>query len=69
MVTIPKLKVAVFNQMKSIEALALQQAARILNLEDGKEAKIYIVYLKGTQDEVWCKLATEGFEKNKITWL
>jgi superfamily II DNA or RNA helicase len=68
-ITIPELKVAVFNQMKSVEALALQQAARILNLEDGRNAEIYIVYLKNTQDEEWIKDATKGFEKNKIQWL
>jgi superfamily II DNA or RNA helicase len=67
-ITISNLKTAIFNQMKSVEALALQQAARILNLEDGKEAKIVIVYLKNTQDEIWVKSAVEGFDKTKVIW-
>lgn len=68
-ITIPKLKVAIFNQMKSVEALALQQAARILNLEDGQNAQIFVVYLKNTQDEVWLRDAIKGFEKTKINWI
>jgi superfamily II DNA or RNA helicase len=68
-ITLPKLKVAIFNQMKSVEALALQQAARILNLEDGTDAQIFIVYLKNTQDEVWMRDAIKGFQKTKINWV
>jgi len=49
-VTITDLKVAVFNQLKSEENLAIQQAMRVMNMEGGKKATIYIVYLKGTQD-------------------
>lgn len=67
--TLPDLKVGIFNQMKSVEALALQQAARMLNLEDGTPAKILVVYLKDTQDFEWIKLATEGFDRTKITWI
>jgi len=68
-ITISNLKVAIFNQMKSIEALALQQAARILNLEDGINATIIVIYLKKTQDEEWVKDATKGFNKTKIEWI
>jgi superfamily II DNA or RNA helicase len=65
-VTFPNLKIAVFNQLKSGENLAVQQAMRVMNMEDGKKAMIYIVYLKGTQDEIWLKSALKGFNKNKI---
>lgn len=65
-VTIPNLKVAVFNQLKSEENLAVQQAMRVMNMEGGKKATIYIVYLKNTQDEVWMLSALKGFEPSKI---
>jgi superfamily II DNA or RNA helicase len=65
-VTIPDLKIAVFNQLKSEENLAIQQAMRVMNMEGGKKATIYIVYLKGTQDEVWMLSALQGFDPNKI---
>lgn len=65
-VTISNLKVAVFNQLKSEENLAIQQAMRVMNMEGGKKATIYIVYLKNTQDEVWMLSALQGFEQSKI---
>ena len=65
-VTIPNLKVAVFNQLKSEENLAIQQAMRVMNMEGGKKATIYIVYLKNTQDEVWMFSALRGFDQSKI---
>jgi superfamily II DNA or RNA helicase len=68
-VTLPNLKVAIFNQLKSVEALALQQAARVLNLEDGTNAQIFIVYLKDTQDEIWLKDAIKGFDNSKVKWI
>ena len=68
-VTIPKLKVAIFNQLKSVEALACQQAMRTMNLEGKQKATVYIVYLKNTQDEVWLNSAVQGFEKSKIKYI
>jgi len=68
-VTIPNLKTAIFNQIKSGENMAVQQAMRAMNMEGGKKATIYVVYLKETQDEVWVKSALKGFEKDKIKWL
>lgn len=67
-VTIPNLKIAVFNQLKSGENTAVQQAMRAMNVEDDKIADIYIVYLKNTQDEVWLKSAIKGFNQDKITY-
>jgi len=68
-ITIPDLKVAVFNQVKSNESLFIQQALRTMNLEKDKKATIYIVYLKNTQDEVWMRSAIEGFSKSKIKFI
>jgi superfamily II DNA or RNA helicase len=68
-VTIPNLKVAVFNQLKSGENLAIQQAMRAMNMEGGKKATIFIVYIKNTQDEIWVNSAIKGFEKSKIKFL
>jgi superfamily II DNA or RNA helicase len=68
-ITIPNLKVAVFNQLKSVESLCIQQTMRAMNLQGKSKAKIYIVYLKGTQDEVWMTSALQGFEKTKIKWI
>lgn len=65
-ITIPDLKVAVFNQLKSGENLAVQQAMRAMNMDGGRKATIYIVYLRNTQDEVWMRSALKGFESNKI---
>lgn len=68
-ITILNLKVAIFNQVKSNEALFIQQALRAMNLEDDRKASIYIVYLKGTQDEVWLKSAINGFDESKIKFI
>jgi len=68
-ITIPKLKVAIFNQIKSVEALACQQAMRTMNLEGDQKATIYVVYLKNTQDSEWLKSALMGFEKSKIKFI
>ena len=68
-ITIPNLKVAVFNQLKSVESLCIQQTMRAMNLQGKSKAKIYIVYLKDTQDEVWMTSALQGFEKTKIQWI
>jgi superfamily II DNA or RNA helicase len=65
-ITVPNLKTVIFNQLKSVETLAIQQAMRSMNIEKGKKAKIYVVYLKNTQDEVWMKKALNGFEQSKI---
>ena len=37
-----------------------------MNMEGGKKATIYIVYLKNTQDEVWMLSALQGFDQSKI---
>lgn len=68
-ITIPNLKIAVFNQLKSVESLCIQQTMRAMNLQGKSKAKIYIMYLKGTQDEVWMNSALQGFEKTKIKWI
>ena len=68
-ITIPNLKIAIFNQLKSVESLCIQQTMRAMNLQGKSKAKIYIVYLKGTQDEVWMTSALQGFEKTKIKWI
>lgn len=68
-VTFPNLKVAIFNQLKSVESLCIQQTFRVMSLEENKKAEIYITYLKGTQDEKWLKSAIGAFDKNKITFI
>ena len=68
-VTINNLKDAIFNQLKSNENLAVQQAMRTMNIEGDKIATIWIVYLKNTRDEVWLNSALNGFDKSKITYL
>jgi hypothetical protein len=67
-VTLPNLKVAIFNQLKSDENMAIQQAMRAMNMEGGKKATIYVVYLQNTQDEVWLKSALQGFAPSKIKY-
>jgi superfamily II DNA or RNA helicase len=67
-VTISDLKIAVFNQLKSGENLAVQQAMRAMNIDGDKIATIYIIYLKGTRDEIWLNSALNGFEKSKISY-
>jgi superfamily II DNA or RNA helicase len=68
-VTIPDLKVAIFNQLKSGENLAIQQAMRAMNMEGGKIATIWVVFLKGTQDEIWMHSALKGFDQSKIKFV
>lgn len=65
-ITIPNLKIAIFNQLKSDENMAIQQTMRAMNLEGGRKATIYIVYLLGTQDVIWLQSALQGFDKSKI---
>jgi superfamily II DNA or RNA helicase len=65
-ITIPNLKTAIFNQLKSVESLCIQQTMRTMNLQGNAKAKIFIVYLKNTQDEIWMKSALQGFEQSKI---
>ena len=67
-ITIEDLKVSIFNQLKSGENLAVQQAMRAMNKEEDKKAAIYIVYLKNTRDEEWLKSAIRGFNSKKITY-
>jgi superfamily II DNA or RNA helicase len=67
-VTLPNLKIAIFNQLKSDENMAIQQAMRAMNMEGGKKATIYVVYLQNTQDEVWLKSALQGFTPSKIKY-
>lgn len=68
-ITIPNLKIAIFNQLKSNENLALQQAMRTMNMDDGRKATIYIIYLENTRDEEWLKNALKGFDSNKIIFV
>ena len=67
-VTIPNLKVAVFNQLKSGENTAVQQAMRAMNVDGNKMATIIIVYLKNTRDQVWMESALKGFNPKKVTF-
>lgn len=67
-VTIDNLKIAIFNQLKSGENLAIQQAMRTMNVDKGRKATIIIIYLKETQDEKWMLSALKGFNKDKITY-
>jgi len=67
-VTIHDLKNGIFNQIQSGENDAIQKAMRCFNIEGDKIAKVYIIYLKQTQDEVWLKSALRGFNENKIKY-
>ena len=68
-VTFDNLKVAVFNQLKSGENEAIQKIMRTMNIEGKKKATIYIIFLKGTQDELWLNSALKGLDKEKIKFL
>jgi superfamily II DNA or RNA helicase len=69
-VTIPNLKKIIFNQLKSVESRAIQQALRACNIDQDKRiAEIYILYIKNSQDEIWTKSALKGFKKEKIKFI
>jgi superfamily II DNA or RNA helicase len=68
-VTILDLKVVVFNQLKSNENTSIQQSMRAMNMEGGRKATIYIVYLRNTQDSLWLQSALQGFDNKKIKYL
>ncbi len=68
-ITIPDLKIIIFNQLKSNDSLCVQQALRACNLENDKIAQIYIFYLKNTQDENWLRSAIKSFNPLKIKYL
>jgi superfamily II DNA or RNA helicase len=68
-VTIPNLKVGIFQQMKSNDESAVQKVLRMCNLEDDKVAEIYICCYKNTVDENWVNNALELLPKDKIKFL
>jgi len=68
-VTILDLKVVVFNQLKSNENTSIQQSMRAMNMEGGRKATIYVVYLRNTQDFIWLQSALQGFDNKKIKYL
>lgn len=65
-ITFPNLKLAILQQLKSSEELAIQKILRTMNLEDEKTASIHIFYYKNTVDEQWCLKALNKFNKEKI---
>lgn len=68
-ITIPNLKHVIFNQLKSIDSLCVQQTMRSMNLEGNSVAEITILYLKNTQDFVWLESALTSFDKKKIKFI
>jgi hypothetical protein len=42
---------------------------RAMNMEGGKIATIWVVFLKGTQDEIWMHSALKGFDQSKIKFV
>lgn len=67
-VTIPNLKLGLFHQMKSSQEMAVQRVLRMLNLDNGQDAHIDILYYKDTQDEIWARKSVELFSKDKIEY-
>jgi superfamily II DNA or RNA helicase len=65
-VTIPNLKTGVFHQIQSSEESAVQKVLRMCNLEDEKEANIYICCYSNTVDESWVNSALKLFPPDKI---
>lgn len=68
-ISIPNLKIAVFNQVKSNDSLCIQQAFRACNPDGSKIAQIYIIYIRDTQDQVWVESAIKEFDQSKIKWV
>lgn len=68
-ITFPRLKYEVVHQLQSNSEVSLQKFLRACNLEDDKEAKIFITVYKDTMDETWAQEAMVGVPEGKITWL
>jgi superfamily II DNA or RNA helicase len=64
-VNIPNIDVAIITQCQANDRGMIQKMGRLLRSKS--TANVYIIYLKGTQDEKWMKKAIESFDKTKIT--
>lgn len=68
-ITFPDLKNEVVHQLQSNSETSLQKFLRTCNLEEDKEARIFITVYKDTVDEGWATQALVGVPESRQTWL
>ena len=68
-ITIPNLKTAIIHQLKSDPEMSWQKILRVCNLEDDKEAKIFITTYNNTVDLGWTMQALKGIETDKVSFI
>jgi ERCC4-related helicase len=57
---IPNLDEALIIQISAQELHLIQRIGRVIRVREGHLGKIYIICVRGTQDEVWLKSALKG---------
>lgn len=63
---IPNLDQTLSLHCGSKELVLIQRVGRVIRVRDNHTGRIYIVVVRGTQDEVWLKSALKGFKNIKI---
>ncbi len=65
---IPNLDQALALHVSAQELILIQRIGRVIRVRDGHTGKIYLVCVKGTQDEVWLQSALKAFKNVKIDY-
>lgn len=68
-VTIPNLKVGIFHQIRSSDESAVQKVLRMCNLEDGREAQIFICMYSDTVDQDWVRNSLNLIPSSKVNYI
>lgn len=59
---------ALIVQLTSKEKDLIQRLGRLIRVREGHKAKVFILISEDTQDEVWCKKATENLDLENINY-
>lgn len=65
---IPNLNEALILQASAQELVLIQRIGRVIRVRENHTGRIYIICLKGTQDEVWLKSALKSFKDIQINY-
>ncbi len=67
-ISIFNLKHAVIHQLQSSSEMSIQKILRVCNLEDDRDAKIYITCYDTSVDKDWLIKALKGINDDRIKW-
>jgi len=63
---IAELDIAIIVQINSNERDLIQRIGRVVRFRPGHTARIFLLYVEGTQDEKWMRSALQSFDKSRI---